>query len=271
VEWLARPWCAPASRLALDVGIAVSSGSVGVGVLSADQQRWLATSSFPAGFDGNASIAFDSGVDDRVFVVVYGVADGHLDASIDWREALEPPPVRHADTREAEAWTAGAAQTAPLAPAASKAEPPRERLSARLGRAIRGDVRYYCQKPWTDLHNFTVDGRMDVCCITTGESQARYGLGNLMTQSFQDVWNGARAREFRRTVNSDAPLPPCRRCPMAYAYQGPLFNPAGAERRLKKALAAVCKPLPFGGRLYNLSARVFPPLVSHTFFRGFKR
>jgi radical SAM protein with 4Fe4S-binding SPASM domain len=148
---------------------------------------------------------------------------------------------------------------------------PAPRWSTRLAHAIRGDVRYYCQKPWTDLHNFTVDGRMDVCCIATGESQARYALGNLMTQSFQDVWNGERAQEFRRTVNSAEPLPPCRRCPMAYAYQGPLFNPAGAERRVRKALAAICAPLPFGQRLYEFSARVVPPAISTALFRGFKR
>ena len=137
--------------------------------------------------------------------------------------------------------------------------------------AIRGDVKYYCQKPWTDLHNFTVDGRMDVCCIATGESQKRYALGNLLTQSFQDVWNGPVAREFRRTVNSATPLPPCRRCPMAFAYQGPLFNPAGPQRRAGELIDAVCKHLPFGRRIAPGVTAVSSAIISHALFRGFKR
>ena len=79
----------------------------------------------------------------------------------------------------------------------------------------------YCQKPWTDLNNFTVDGRMDVCCITTGPSQERYALGNIFKQDFQEIWNGERMKEFRRTVNTEDKLPPCARCPMANNYKPP--------------------------------------------------
>jgi radical SAM protein with 4Fe4S-binding SPASM domain len=79
----------------------------------------------------------------------------------------------------------------------------------------------YCQKPWTDLNNFTVDGRMDVCCITTGPSQERYALGNIFEQDFQQIWNGERMKEFRRTVNAKDKLPPCARCPMANNYKPP--------------------------------------------------
>jgi hypothetical protein len=46
-----------------------------------------------------------------------------------------------------------------------------------------------------------------------------------MTLPFHEVWYGERAKEFRRTVNSDQPLPPCERCPMSHAYQGPLLDP----------------------------------------------
>jgi hypothetical protein len=66
---------------------------------------------------------------------------------------------------------------------------------------------------------------MDVCCIATGASQERYQLGNLTRQTFQEIWNGPKMREFRRTVNSDEKLPPCARCPMSYAYQGLWFDP----------------------------------------------
>jgi radical SAM protein with 4Fe4S-binding SPASM domain len=79
----------------------------------------------------------------------------------------------------------------------------------------------YCQKPWTDLNNFTVDGRMDVCCITTGPSQERYALGNIFEQDFQQIWNGDQMKEFRRTVNIMEKLPPCARCPMANNYRPP--------------------------------------------------
>jgi radical SAM protein with 4Fe4S-binding SPASM domain len=79
----------------------------------------------------------------------------------------------------------------------------------------------YCQKPWTDLNNFSVDGRMDVCCITTGPSQEHYALGNIFEQEFQQIWNGSKMKEFRRTVNSKDKLPPCSRCPMANNYHPP--------------------------------------------------
>jgi radical SAM protein with 4Fe4S-binding SPASM domain len=108
---------------------------------------------------------------------------------------------------------------------------PAPRQAARVGtlrrikRALRPEKPFACQKPWTDLHNFSVDGRVDVCCIATGPSQTRYQLGNLNTDSFQDVWNGPAAREFRRTVNSDKPLPPCERCPMLRSFQGLWFDP----------------------------------------------
>jgi radical SAM protein with 4Fe4S-binding SPASM domain len=79
----------------------------------------------------------------------------------------------------------------------------------------------YCQKPWTDLNNFTVDGRMDVCCIATGPSQQRYALGNIYKHDFQKIWNGEQMKEFRRTVNAKDKLPPCARCPMANNYRPP--------------------------------------------------
>lgn len=83
------------------------------------------------------------------------------------------------------------------------------------------NAKIYCQKPWTDLNNFTVDGRMDVCCITTGPSQERYALGNIYKQDFQEIWNGDQMKEFRRTVNAKDKLPPCARCPMANNYRPP--------------------------------------------------
>jgi radical SAM protein with 4Fe4S-binding SPASM domain len=96
----------------------------------------------------------------------------------------------------------------------------RARIRAALERRDRASP-VYCQKPWTDLNNFTVDGRMDVCCIATGPSQERYALGNIFDQNFQEIWNGERMKEFRRTVNTPEKLPPCARCPMANNYSPP--------------------------------------------------
>lgn len=87
----------------------------------------------------------------------------------------------------------------------------------------RRSRKYFCQKPWTDLNNFSVDGRMDVCCMTTGASQSQFALGNILENDFQTVWNGPAIREFRRTVNTDAKLTPCDRCSMAYSYSGLFF------------------------------------------------
>ena len=58
---------------------------------------------------------------------------------------------------------------------------------------------------------------------------------------------------------------------MAYAYQGSLFNPAGAERRVKRALARSFEYVPFGQRLLPAASRVVNGLVSNLLFRGFKQ
>ena len=127
------------------------------------------------------------------------------------------------------------------------------------------------------LHNFSVDGRMDVCCIATGPSQERYALGNLFTQSFQEVWNGPSAREFRRTVNSANPLPPCQRCPMAYGYQGLFFDRAYTlgriQARVHKVLLRNLRRvhMPFTWRITNTVTQATCSMVSALFFRGFRR
>jgi len=89
----------------------------------------------------------------------------------------------------------------------------------RMLDATLGKPKIYCQKPWKDLHNYTVDGRMDVCCIATGASQEGHALGNMFKDDFQKVWNGASARRFRRTVNTDEKLFVCARCTMANNYK----------------------------------------------------
>ncbi len=131
-------------------------------------------------------------------------------------------------------------------------------------------TRYYCQKPWTDLHNFTVDGRMDVCCIATGASQERYQVGNLTRQTFQEIWNGPVMREFRRTVNSDNKLPPCARCPMSYAYQGFWFDPSNTRDEVSVLVTAILKKLRMLW-LAGPAAKLCDLLLDHVVFRGFNR
>ena len=262
--------CTPHTRIELPLSVDVIRGQLGIGVLSANQQVWLATKAFAAG-RSTGTLPFDTGENGRIYIVLYGERDGEVAVSVDWGSGVEPTPARLERTRD------DLVATAPP-PAARKADitqpapaaPVTPAWMSRLRKALHGDVKYYCQKPWTDLHNFTVDGRMDVCCIATGESQTRYALGNLLTQSFQEVWNGPAAREFRRTVNSGNPLPPCRRCPMAFAYQGPMFNPTGAQRRAGEYIA-ILRHLPFGRRIVRVLTGVSDGFISHVLFRGFKR
>jgi len=71
----------------------------------------------------------------------------------------------------------------------------------------------------------------------------------MFEQSFQEIWNGERAREFRRTVNDPDPerqLPPCRRCPLAYQYQGPFFDPARTPQLASKEIVELIPPVLLG-------------------------
>jgi radical SAM protein with 4Fe4S-binding SPASM domain len=145
-----------------------------------------------------------------------------------------------------------------------------DRLFRQTARWARGEVRYYCQKPWTDMNNFTVDGRMDVCCIATGASQEAYQLGNLNRQSFQEIWNGPMARKFRRTVNSDNKMPPCARCPMSHAYQGFLFSPHHTNKAM---FGRIVNRMNSRGMswLAGYVSKTGSYLVNHILFTGFKR
>ena len=145
-----------------------------------------------------------------------------------------------------------------------------ETLPRQIAKWARGGTRYYCQKPWTDMSNFTVDGRVDVCCIATGASQEAYQLGNINRQSFQDIWNGPMARRFRRTVNGEDRLPPCARCPMSHAYNGLLFDPENTLDTMNVSALRLLRKR----KLTWLTHAVVSfnrKLVDRVMFRGFKR
>ena len=218
--------CPAHATIELPVGVDVSAGTLMLGVLNQDFSRFIAQTPIGPG-DTEAMLCFDTGDNARVQVVV-SAGETPLVATIDWRDHLGA----------ARAWEGGEPDTIEVtadAPATPASTPPR--------------VRFFCQKPWTDLNSFTVDGRMDVCCIATGPSQQRFALGNMFEQNFQEIWNGERAREFRRTVNDPDPqhqLPPCRRCPLAYQYQGPFFDPVRTPELASREIVELIPPVLLG-------------------------
>lgn len=209
------------TRLRVGVKAHVASGQLGAGLLSGDQSRWIAS-----GVIENGALELEglTGQDDGFRLVFFAASAGELDATIHFGDAtLAAEEVGETETMPAADLSGAPASVAESAEASAPADLSPPRLIA-IDDAGSRKRKYFCHKPWTDLHNFTVDGRMDVCCIATGPSQERYALGNLRTQNFQDVWNGATAKLFRHTVNSDKVLPPCARCPMGYQYHGMWFN-----------------------------------------------
>lgn len=297
-----RP-CVPGLLLSYPVRVVVRRGNLGIGVLSEDASRWIATFSFDEG-SHDTTLQIPVGDNSRIQFVVYAESAGGLDADVDWTAAMRPQPASDADrialvraasdrkrTEQAqEAVHQPNAKRKPSKPDASP-EPAggateslasAANVDSSKSRSDRGgkwlrllhDRRtIYCQKPWTDLHNFTVDGRMDVCCIATGASQLRYSWGNAKEQSFQDVWNGPVAREFRRTVNdAEAALPPCRRCPMAKAYSGPLFDPESNLAKVTGFVGSV-RMTRVRGVDRAIRAGILLPLIPVYLwhFRGFER
>jgi hypothetical protein len=228
--------CPTHETITLPAGVDVSAGVLGCGVLNQDFSAFIVRAAAKPG-DTEVTLQFNTGDNSRVQIVIWA-AEAPLSATIDWRDRVAAAP----------AWEAGQSEAAPVvsdyveipaaAPAADPpAAPPVER------------VRFFCQKPWTDLNSFTVDGRMDVCCIATGPSQQRFALGNMFEQNFQEIWNGERAREFRRTVNDPDPerqLPPCRRCPLGYQYQGPFFDPIRTPQLASKEIVEMIPPALLG-------------------------
>jgi len=70
-----------------------------------------------------------------------------------------------------------------------------------------------CRRPWTLVY-VTVHGNVLPCCIAPWITEHYDGivLGNLFSQSLEDIWWGARYGEFRATLQTDVPPEPCRGC-----------------------------------------------------------
>lgn len=208
--------------------IEVHSGAIYVGFLNRSME-WISQTRFGTG-KGVLSVPVSFPHGEVLTAIVFSDGSQALDATVVFSNspdlAVEGMP-RVLPARKESAAEEIVVQATPAVGSENKVlrKPKGPTLWQRLmTRMTTSDRRIYCQKPWTDLNNFTVDGRMDVCCISTGASQARYALGDIHKNSFQEIWNGSVMREFRRTVNSDKKLPPCERCPMSGAYSGLFFD-----------------------------------------------
>ncbi|MDP1547956.1 MAG: SPASM domain-containing protein, partial [Anaerolineales bacterium] len=87
----------------------------------------------------------------------------------------------------------------------------RDESEVRLGRAGRYAFGYYekhpCYAPWSHtLIDF--NGNVYVCCMTREKIPP---LGNIIQQSFKEVWDGAAYRQVRLKMHPPS-LKPCARC-----------------------------------------------------------
>ncbi|GAB4499325.1 MAG: heme b synthase [Anaerolineales bacterium] len=87
----------------------------------------------------------------------------------------------------------------------------RDESEVRLGRAGRYAFGFYekhpCYAPWThSLIDF--NGNVYVCCMTREKIPP---LGNIIQNSFKEIWDGAAYRKIRLNMHPPA-LKPCQRC-----------------------------------------------------------
>lgn len=68
-----------------------------------------------------------------------------------------------------------------------------------------------CQAPWYTTY-ITVEGYVTPCCVHGSDPQLIH-FGQLKENTFKEIWNGKRYREFRKALKSDHPPFICRDCP----------------------------------------------------------
>lgn len=101
-----------------------------------------------------------------------------------------------------------------------------EELAAALGVTLRGSGQATsnfaecagqtyrdCRRPWTLMY-VTANGNVLPCCIApfTGTPYGDIVLGNIFTETTEQIWNGARYRAWRRQMLSDQPPSACAGC-----------------------------------------------------------
>ena len=109
----------------------------------------------------------------------------------------------------------GEARTSGIAFKASGMTTPPESLK---GTALSKRPWSGCQRPWT-LSYVTANGNVLPCCISpwTAKNYAGAILGNAFQQTFSDIWNGERYRQFREDFETDVPPDPCRGCGLLWS------------------------------------------------------
>jgi MoaA/NifB/PqqE/SkfB family radical SAM enzyme len=70
-----------------------------------------------------------------------------------------------------------------------------------------------CQRPWS-LSYITANGNVLPCCISPWTAKDYPGLilGNALTESFAEIWNGEVYQRFRTQFETNAAPDPCRGC-----------------------------------------------------------
>lgn len=75
--------------------------------------------------------------------------------------------------------------------------------------------KYFCPLPWTDISVLS-NGEVRPCCYIT------VSAGNLLRQSFEEIWNGPVYREMREAFSQGQMPRVCRlencRCSLYYEY-----------------------------------------------------
>jgi radical SAM protein with 4Fe4S-binding SPASM domain len=71
-------------------------------------------------------------------------------------------------------------------------------------------VKYFCHYPWTGTTLFS-DGTIVPC---EHDLDSDFPLGNIIDDSFKDIWFGEKAQQFRHNFfNSKGPYAFCKNCP----------------------------------------------------------
>ncbi len=81
----------------------------------------------------------------------------------------------------------------------------RVNLPDKFGSGATREFHKFCHRPWEEFY-IQADGRVRACVFS------HEIMGDLRTQSFEEIWHGERFRERRRTVNSEHPPAECARC-----------------------------------------------------------
>ncbi len=117
----------------------------------------------------------------------------------------------------------------------------------------------FCLKPWNHLH-ISIFGKVAPCCLASIDDT--YSLGDINEESFEQIWNGEKMRQFRLDMLQDKPNFRCHQCytQEKMGLNSPrTFTNAGFMHHLPWALATkpdgtslTAKPVTWDIRISNL-------------------